>query len=224
MPTRIKSGNILDGEVQEQDLADRAVGFDKIDFASGGASGDVLTTDGAGNLFFAPPVISGAGSSVTFVAANIAARDAITLQVTGDQVFVRNGATTGEWEMYVWDAAWVLISTQDSAATDAKTIAGDIDPSTISPVLLGNVSANSRVTLVSIDVSVAFDGAPVLTVGTDAVNNELAADSEMDLGVIGTYTIVTDVEYTASVDTDIKAYFAAGGATVGTARVLVTYV
>ena len=224
MPTKIKTGNILDGEVKEQDLADGAVGFEKIDFDSGGFLGDVLTTDGGGNLFFAPPSVSGAGSSVSFVVANIAARDALTLQVTGDQVFVRNGATTSEWEMYIWDAAWVLISTQDSAATDARTIAGDINPSTISPLLLGNVSTGSRVTLVSIDVSVAFDGAPVLTVGTDAVNDELAADAEMDLGVEGTYTIVTDVQYTGIPDTDIKAYFAAGGATVGTARVLVTYV
>lgn len=174
-----------------------------------------------------PTDLVGSGSD-TFVVLNIAARDALS-PADGDSAFVRNGATAGEWEMYIWDAgagpaAWILTSTLDSAATDARTIAGDINVLTISPVLLGNVSPNSRVTLVTINVSVAFDGSPVLTVGTDANNNELATDEELDLGAIGTYTIVTDVEYTASPDTDIKAYFAVGGATVGNARVLVTYV
>lgn len=193
-------------------------------------NGDALIFDGGDSIW--KPVATGLGSSSNnFVVQNITARDALS-PADGDTAFVRDGATLSEWEMYIWDAgagpaAWILISTSDSAATDARTIAGDIDVTTISPVLLGNVSPESRVTLVSIDVSVAFDGSPVLTVGTDGsptTNAELASDAELDLSVTGIYTIVTDVQYNTIPDQDIKAYFAVGGATVGNARVLVTYV
>lgn len=260
--TRIKTDNILDGEVRTRDLSNSAVTLDKLDFVGAGALGDVLTVDNSGNLLFVaiglgpipislttlidvdpaganaddvlvfngttlkfePQPIPGLGaSSNTFIVQNIVGRDALS-PAAGDQSFVRDGGTTGEWELYLFDSVWILIATQDSAATDARTIAGDIDPSTISPVLLGNVSAGSRVTLVTIEVIIAFDGAPVLTVGTDADNDELASNAEIDLSATGTYTITTDVEYLATPDTDIKAFFTAGGATVGDARILVTYV
>lgn len=193
-------------------------------------NGDALIFDGGDSIW--KPVSTGLGaSSNNFVVQNIAARDALS-PADGDTAFVRDGATTGEWEMFIWDAgagpaAWILTATSDSAATDARTIAGDIDITTISPVLLGNVSPGSRVTLVSVTVSVPFDGSPVLTVGTDGsptTNTELASDAEMDLSVAGTYTIVTDIEYNTTPDQDIKAYFAVGGASVGNARVQVTYV
>lgn len=355
--TRIKTDNILDREVREQDLADGSVTFNKIEIISGGLAGEVLKTDGAGNLFWQtasgaaqnlssltdvdvttnPPligdslawggafwipqsqttsgiglnsltdvtlssltqneflrfdgfgwvndkvsvvyvegiqpvaitgliddlidvntagalvnqhlvfdgsawrasVVSGIGaSSKTFTVADIAARDALTA-ADGDQSFVRSGATTGEWEMYIWDAlagpAWILIGTQDSASTDAKTIEAIVVPSTISPVLLGNVSPDSRVTIVTIEVTIAFDGAPTLTVGDSGDNARLSRvisgdpptpdDEGMhDLSSVGTYSTTTDYVYTGSADTDINGYFSAGGATVGSARILVTYV
>lgn len=203
--------------------------LDDVDTA-GKIDGDSLVFDG-GTLTWGAVTIAGLGASNrTTIVQDIPAMLGQSLKV-GDQTYVQDGATVGEWEIYLLHTLpgsdineWSKIATLDSAATDARTIAGDINPSTISPVLLGNVSPGSRVTLVSIDVSIAFDGAPVLTVGTDAVNDELAADDEMDLSVVGTYTIVTDVEYLATPDTDIKAYFSAGGASVGSARVLVTYV
>ena len=50
--TRIKTDNILDQEVREQDLADGAVTFDKILITGGVAAGEVLKTDGSGGLFW----------------------------------------------------------------------------------------------------------------------------------------------------------------------------
>lgn len=206
--------------------------FDDVD-TTGKIDGDALVYDG-GTLTWGAVTISGLGASNrTTIVQNEAAMLGQSLKV-GDQTYVQDGATVGEWEIFLLHtlpgsdiSEWTKIATLDSAATDARTIAGDIDVTTISPVLLGNISTGSRVTLVSIDVSIAFDGAPVLTVGTDGsptTNTELASDAEMDLSVIGTYTIVTDVEYLNASDTDIKAYFAVGGASVGNARVLVTYV
>jgi hypothetical protein len=215
-----------------------AANFGSIDNLSdvdttGKVDGDALVYDG-GTLTWGAVTISGLGASNrTTIVQDIPAMLAQSLKV-GDMTYVRDGATVGEWEMYLLltlpgtvIGEWSKIATMDSAETDARTIAGDIDVTTISPVLLGNVSTGSRVTLVSIDVSVAFDGSPVLTVGTDGsptTNTELVSDSEVDLSAIGTYTVTTDVEYLNASDTDIKAYFAVGGATVGNARVLVTYV
>jgi hypothetical protein len=52
--TRIKSQSILDRNVQEQDLADSAVTFNKLRLSDVGDAGDVLTVDAFGNLLFAP--------------------------------------------------------------------------------------------------------------------------------------------------------------------------
>lgn len=246
MTTKIKSGNILDGEVRKQDLADGAVGFEKIDFVGGGFLGDVLTTDGSGNLFFAPPAVSGAGSSVTFVVADIAARDALNpAQVGGDSAFVRIG-TSGEYEHYIWDAgagpaAWILLVTQDSARTDANTIETFVNFDDINPQLLGNISDNSRVTTITIQVITIFDGAdpaPKLSVGDDADNGRIIGgdplrdyllEPDFDLKVAGTYTLNVDYVYDGTeipgtLDTDINAYFDFTGATQGQARIIVTHV
>jgi len=206
---------------------------------TGKVDGDALVYDG-GTLTWGAVTISGLGASNrTTIVQDIPAMLAQSLKVA-DQTYILDGATVGEWELYLLHTLpgtvigeWTKLATMDSAASDARTIAGDIDVTTISPVLLGNVSTGSRVTLVSIDVSVPFETAgfapasSVLTVGTDGsptTNTELASDSELDLTTIGTYTIVTDVEYLNASDTDIKAYFAVGDAATGNARVLVTYV
>lgn len=206
--------------------------LDDVD-TTGRIDGDALVFDGGTSTWGAATIVGLGASNRTTIVQDEAAMLGQSLKV-GDQTYIQDGATVGEWEIFLLHtlpgsniSEWSKIATLDSAATDARTIAGDINVSTISPVLLGNVSQGSRVTLVSIDVSIAFDGAPVLTVGTDGsptTNSELASDAELDLSVIGTYTIVTDVEYLNASDIDIKAYFAVGGATVGEARVLVTYV
>lgn len=184
--------------------------------------GDALVWNGA-TLQWEPLDVGVGSSSNTFVVADITDRDALSA-AEGDHAFVRSGATTNEWEMYLWDAAWILVSTQDSASTDAKTIEAIVVPSTISPVLLGNVSPDSRITVVTIVVTAAFDGTPTLTVGDTADNARLIDDSLHDLSDVGTYTTTTDYVYGGSADTDINGYFSAGGATVGSARILVTYV
>lgn len=184
--------------------------------------GDALVWNGGTNQW--EPLSVGLGaSSNTYVVADITARDLLSA-AEGDQAFVRSGLTTSEWEMYLWDAAWILVATQDSASTDAKTIEAIVVPATISPVLLGNVSADSRVTLVTIDVTIAFDGTPTLTVGDSGDNASLIDNNGHDLSEIGTYTCTTDVVYSGVPDTDINGYFSAGGATVGSARILVSYV
>lgn len=171
-----------------------------------------------------PITIAGVGAtSNTYVVDDIAARDILTPQ-TGDACFVRTGAS-GEYEQYVYDAGWILLATADSARTDANTAEAIVNFDTGSPVLIGNVSQNSRVTTVTVDVTIAFnDIASTLTVGDASDNERLLTNDFVDLSEIGTYVVNVDYIYTSAADTDVLAYFDFGTSTQGSARVIVTHV
>lgn len=258
MLTRIRTDQIEDRQVTRADLADGVIDASKLDLPGPGQDGDLLTTDGAGNLAFVTPTIAGladvdltssppqngdvlafdggsqswvpfsanlspTGFSRTFVVNTILDRDALSPN-EGDQAFVRTG-TDGEWEVYLWDgAAWFKITTRDSARTDSNTVEALVTPISGPASLLGNVSQGSRATLVTVEVTVAFDGAPSLTVGDAGDNERLIGDGFHDLSEVGTYNVQTDYVFSDALDTDIFVYFGAGGSTVGSARVLVTYV
>lgn len=258
MLTRIRTDQIRDAEVRKEDLAPGAVDATKLDLPTPGTSGDLLTTDGAGNLAFVTPSLdslsdvdlttvapqngdvmvydggsqswvpfsanlSPTGFSKTFVVDTIVDRDALSPN-EGDQAFVRTG-TDGEWEVYLWDgAAWRKITTRDAARTDSNTVEALITPAAGAASLLGNVSQGSRATLVTVEVTTPFDGTPTLTVGDTGDNERLMDDNLHDLSEIGTYNVQTDYVFDNALDTDVFVYFTAGGSTVGSARVLVTYV
>lgn len=185
------------------------------------SDGDRLTFNTMLNLWVPAPDVA-IDANKTYVVDDIAARDALAPN-EGDQAFVRT-STDGEYALYLWDAAWIQISSRDSARSDARTIEGLVVPATASPVLLGNVSQGSRATLVTVEVTVAFDGVPSLTVGDGGDNERLMSNAFHDLSEVGTYNVATDYVYSDVLDTDLFVYFDAGGATVGSARILVTYV
>jgi hypothetical protein len=333
--TRIRTSSILDREVREQDLADGAVSFDKINVSAPALPGYVLTTDGLGNLVWNSPTgavisldtivdvdvstipptidqvlafdgvdtwrplsIPGLGSSSnTFMANTI--DDLPTTPNEGDMGFVRSGVD-GEYKFYVKDTittdatlltfngstitrsggvsdfitegftnkqiiritntasnngnytitdvtattitvaqsftpegplgatltgSWILLATEDSARTDANTQEAIVFWNTGSPVLIGNISQNSRVTTVTVDVTTAFnDPTSTLTVGDAGDNSRLLSNEFIDLSEIGTYVINVDYIYTSPTDTDILTYFNFGTSTQGVARVVVTHV
>jgi hypothetical protein len=171
-----------------------------------------------------PITIAGVGAtSNTYVVDNITQRDLLT-PATGDSCFVRSGAS-GEYEQYVYDAAWILIATADSARTDANTAEAVVFFNTGSPVLIGNVSQDSRVTTVTVEVVTAFDDVTsTLTVGDAGDNERLLTNDFIDLTDAGTYIVNVDYIYTSAVDTDVYAYFNFGASTQGEARVIVTHV
>ena len=272
--TRIKSQSILDRNVQEQDLADSAVTFNKLRLTDTGDAGDVLTVDQWGNLSFAPAngtprllnslddvsvanpsnnqvlaynapaqlwqaiTIPGlAASSNTYIVADIVARNALVGSIgEADMSFVRSGFS-GEWELYLYDSGytggpWVLLATADSARTDANTYEYTItwDEATPSPITLGNVSDGSRITVITVDVDPLEVGDVFNTAGVtfsigDSGDPERLFDLNLvDLEMTGSYVAQPDYVYTSVTDTDLLLTYNFGGATQGTARVIVSYV
>ena len=165
-----------------------------------------------------------AGGGGTTVVANITARNALSASV-GDTVYVIDSGN-GEYAFYVYSGgAWKLLADEDSANTDANTISATITQAGGSgTTAVGTVSDGSRVTLVSIEVTVAFDDAnATLTVGDTGDADRLVTNNDIDLTSTGTYAIQPAYQYTTGSDATINAYLNIGSATTGTAKVLVSY-
>lgn len=176
-----------------------------------------------GKFPLALQVEEGLRQANTYVVADIPSRDSSLSPLIGDQVMVLDTGNN-EWGMYLWDgSAWVLIGDQDSAATDANTLSITITPSSSATELIGTVSTNSRISLISVEVTQAFDGTPTLDIGDVSDNDRLMSDNILDLSSVGSYSTQSDHFYDSGSDTDINAYFSAGGSTVGEAVIVVSY-
>jgi hypothetical protein len=163
----------------------------------------------------------GTASVSTHVVANITARNALTGLTDGSTAFVQDDGN-GEWALYIYvSSAWVRQSDEDSAATDANTMSATLLPFSSGNTTIGTVSATSRVTLVTMEVVSAFNGAPTLTVGDSASASRLASNSDIDLSATGVYTVTSAYQYAA--ETDIVAYYSAGGAGSGSVKITVSY-
>lgn len=134
-----------------------------------------------------------------------------------------SGNDTGEWSLHVWDGAqWVRTGDQDSSNVDAKTATVTITNSSGSSTLIDTLSVGRRVLNVSIEVTQDFNGTPIISVGDGNDNDRLFTDDMVDLAVVDTFSCGSDHIYNQ--DTDINVYFSAGGATQGSANVVITYV
>lgn len=142
----------------------------------------------------------------------------------GDQTFVADSGN-GEWVQLLWDGSqWVTIATQDSARTDANSVVLTLDFNSISGAIpITTVSDTSRITLITIEVTQAFDLVPLLTIGDDLQNDRLMDNSQHDLNIVGTYTIQSDHIYTTGSDVEINAYFNPNGSSQGQAVVVLSY-
>lgn len=167
-------------------------------------------------------LITGGGSgSGAIVVPDIPTRDAL-VPGAGAIVFVED-VGNGEWGMYVYDTSWVPMGNEDSARADADSFQISITNVSGSPTLIGTLSDNSRVSLITVQVTVAFDGAPVLTIGDVGDNDRLMTAALVDLSEVGIYSTQSEHLYNLGSDTNLFAYFAAGGATTGQAVITVSY-
>ena len=167
----------------------------------------------------------GLRATTNYVVADIPSRDALS-PIVGDQAFVIDaGNSQAEWVLYIWDGGqWLIISTEDSAKTDADSLDLTLTFNSISGIIqIGTVSDNSRITLITIEVITPFDGAPTLTIGDSVNNSRLMYNTNHDLSETGVYTIHSEHLYTTGNNVIINAYFAGGGASQGEAKIVLSY-
>lgn len=185
-------------------------------------------------------IAEGIRISVSTVVANLSQLNGLTPYV-GDQAYVidsndSQGNNVGEWSLWLYDGAtWVLTSNKDSATTDAKSIESTILTTTPNSINIGGISTGRRISLITVEVLEKFNGPATLDIGY-IVNNPitpsiassgLMSGALIDLTIAGTYTTTTDILFgtdTVKGDVTITAEFSNGGATLGEAQIIVSYV
>lgn len=188
----------------------------------------LLSTDN-GHLPIGLVVEQGIRKGDMYVVADITARDALDVLV-GDQAHVLDKGDQ-EWGLYLYDGTqWTLTSSEESARTDSDTLSVIINHNDGGLNFLGQINAGTaragsgtRVSPVSIEVIVPFNGNPTIEVGDPGDLGRLFTDDLVDLTVVGNYSHNPVYQYTGATDTNISVNFTEGGATVGQCRVTMTY-
>lgn len=157
-----------------------------------------------------------------FVVSDITSRDALSVLI-GDQVMVLDKGD-GDWGLYLYDgSSWMIISTEESARTDSRTLSVLVDFSSPSTVNIGEVSGGVRISPVTIEVITPFDSTPTISVGDVGDTSRLFSDNNVDLSSVGIYASTPSYQYPVGSDEDIFVTFASNGATTGSARITITY-
>ena len=188
---------------------------------AGGGTVDITVSSGGG----------GGGGEVLFVN-DITGRDALAT-TGGEQVLVLNDAITadgipgeGEWALFLrnqTNTAWLETSTERRGDEEIESISIDFDFDDGALQNIGVVPAGKRVTKVSVLVSVAWDTASTLVIGTVATPNLLMLANENDLEGIFIYEVFPGLG-NFLVNTGLRAsYSAVGLPSSGTARVTISY-
>lgn len=173
--------------------------------------------------------VGGSTSSKNYVVADITARNALTGVVTGDTVYVKDAsgipadAGAGEYATYMWvDTEYKLLSSQDSAETDSKTNQITITPASTGTILFSRVGNRSRIISCSLEVTTPFDGTLDLSVGDATINDSVMAIDDHDVKSLGAYVVTPTSMMNLTSETQLNVYVT-GTATVGSAKVTITY-
>ena len=103
---------------------------------------------------------------------------------------------------------------------DLGPVVSTITSGSPASTLITTLPVRSRLGIVNMKVLQAFNGTPTLTIGTDADNDLVSADSEIDLTLAFSYISMFLERFEAS--TDLKAFFTSGGATQGQLEITVS--
>jgi hypothetical protein len=153
----------------------------------------------------------------------------------GDQVMI-NDSGYGEWRHTIVSAPGTLrqVATQDSAHVDAESLEVFITANTVTSnvtvanvampaVLMGNVSGGRTVTSVNVTVHEVFAANVVMTVGTNAVVDQLITATLIDLTMTGSYAYTPSAYFSGAGYTPIYAFVNFEGTSIGNATITVSY-
>ena len=154
------------------------------------------------------------GYDVTVTTSGSQAADyTLTLPVdTGStgQVLATNGSGVLSWVSAADTSANWKVETTSIAFGSGSTVSAFTLP------------ANAIIDKVTCIVDTAFDGSPTLSVGDSVNNSRYMGSGDNLLTLPDRFDVFSDVQASGS-STAIEIYYSAGGATVGAARILVTY-
>ena len=91
-----------------------------------------------------------------------------------------------------------------------------------STVAVVTLPAGASIVSAQINVTTAFDGTPTVSLGVSGTTAKYTATTDVDLTTVGAYKMITDDTPAVSAE-NIIATYVAGSATVGAARISVTY-
>ena len=194
-------------------------------------TGVVASDGGAGTVDVNITGGGGGGDSVLIVN-DITGRDAL-ITTGGEQVLVLNDAITadgvpgeGEWALFLrnqTNTAWLETSTERRGDEEIESISIDFDFDDGAIQNIGVVPVGRRVTKVTVLVSVAWDTASTLIVGTVASPSLLMLANENDLEGIFVYEVLPGLG-NFLVNTGLRAsYNAVSNPSTGSARVTIAY-
>lgn len=126
------------------------------------------------------------------------------------QVLATDGSGTLSWITVATSSNWTVDSTAFAFGSAAT-------------ITMFTLPANAVVDKVSIIVDTAFDGTPTLSVGVNGGSASKYAGSGDSLLTLADRFDIPNENPAVGVSEDLEIYYAAGGATVGSGRVLVTY-
>lgn len=219
------TGGSLSAEDEGTDLG---VSVNTLNFIGPG----VLAEDAGGGRIDVKIAGGGGGGGVLFVN-DIPARD-LLITVGGELVLVVNDSITadgipgeGEWAMFLrnqTDTAWFEVGTErrgDADHVESITIEFAFDDGALQNI--GVVPAGRRVVKVSVLVSVPWDTAATLVIGTVSSPSLLMLASENDLQGVFIYEVDPGLGAFLA-NTGIRASYSTNGTpTLGTARVTIAY-
>jgi len=164
----------------------------------------------------------GGGSSTISVVADIAARDALT-PTLGSQAYVINDGNS-EWALYLWDGTqWRNLSSERSAATDAQTLVGDFNvsslPTGLSTDSLGTIKTGSTINSVRVLVTSACPSGSTIEIKSGT--NVIFSSSDARLSEVGYYQV--DTNYLLTANETAQAELTLGSTGSGNVTVLLSY-
>ena len=127
----------------------------------------------------------------------------------------RAGTAAGVLEL---ELAAVAGSTNQMTIDTTSLAAG-----TVSPLTLFNTPASAVISKIEIVIDVAFNGAPTLTIGITASTAKYMTSAQNTLTRPAGDGFETNPKLPATAGEALIATYAAGGATIGSARILVHY-
>lgn len=159
-------------------------------------------------------VVNGSSYGVTLSAsASQAANYALTLPVddgSPNQVLVTDGSGVLSWQSAASTADHWKVDTTSFAFGSGSTVS------------MFTLPANSVIDRVTVIVDTAFDGTPSMSVGVSGNASKYVASSDTLLTVADRYDVPNQQAAVGTTEA-LEIAYTAGGATVGSGRVLVTY-